>query len=421
MTAAASAMLNGALAPTYKNITEGFDPDYGRMYVVLGSTPNPLTPGIGAGPVVGLAQYIDPPTEFLTPDQPVLWQITHLGVDSHALHFHLFDVQVINRFDWANIVKAPYPEEVGWKDTIRTNPFEDILIALKPSATVMKLPFGIPDSIRLLDPSTVAGSTANFLPVAPPVGVPAVAQLSNVLTNFGWEYVFHCHLLGHEEHDMMRPVVFQVPSTIPTAPALTAVGRGGVKLTWTDATPFDYSTGLPVTTLGNPANEVGFKILRGTGTTGALTQIATAPANTTTYTDTTVTAGSTYGYQIQAYNAAGSSSSNTVNVRAAGVPPTAPSNLAATAVSQSTTRDRVTLTWTDNSNNETGFTIQRAATSAFTGVSTATAPAAAGTGATVTFTQSGLRKATTYWYRVAATGSGGTVSAWSNAVSITTP
>jgi len=25
--------------------------------------------------------------------------------------------------------------------------------------------------------------------------------------NFGWEYVWHCHLLGHEENDMMRPIV----------------------------------------------------------------------------------------------------------------------------------------------------------------------------------------------------------------------
>ena len=28
--------------------------------------------------------------------------------------------------------------------------------------------------------------------------------------NFGWEYVWHCHLLGHEENDMMRPIKFNV-------------------------------------------------------------------------------------------------------------------------------------------------------------------------------------------------------------------
>jgi spore coat protein A len=25
----------------------------------------------------------------------------------------------------------------------------------------------------------------------------------------GYEYVWHCHILDHEEHDMMRPLVIQ--------------------------------------------------------------------------------------------------------------------------------------------------------------------------------------------------------------------
>ena len=28
------------------------------------------------------------------------------------------------------------------------------------------------------------------------------------MTNFGHEYVWHCHILGHEENDMMRPIMF---------------------------------------------------------------------------------------------------------------------------------------------------------------------------------------------------------------------
>ncbi|HVP13152.1 MAG TPA: hypothetical protein VMV94_18395 [Phycisphaerae bacterium] len=420
MGAQATAMLNGAMAPTYKNMTEGFDPEYGRMFVQLGSTPNPLTPNVGAGPVIGLAKYIDPPTEFLTPEVPVLWQITHLGVDSHALHFHLFDVQLINRVDWADIVKPPYPEEVGWKDTIRTNPFEDILIALKPTATAMKLPFGIPDSIRLLDPSTVAGSTASFQPIAPPPGVPAVAQITNVMTNFGWEYVFHCHLLGHEENDFMRPMCFQVPSTIPTAPVLTLAGTtGGASLSWTDATPFNYTTGTPTTTLGNPANEVGFKIMRGTGTGGALTQIGTAPANTTTYVDNTARGG-TYRYQVVAWNAAGSRTSNTVTARVTVTPPAAPSNLTGTATTVSTRNATVTLTFLNNATNQTGFTIQRSTSAAFTGATTTTINSTVPAGTTVTATQTGVRRGRTWYFRVRAFNGGGT-SAWSPTLTLAVP
>ena len=36
------------------------------------------------------------------------------------------------------------------------------------------------------------------------------------MTDYGWEYVFHCHYLDHEENDMMRPMVFDV--TAATAP-----------------------------------------------------------------------------------------------------------------------------------------------------------------------------------------------------------
>ncbi len=211
--ATAVALLKGSLVMTGKNLIEGFDTDYGRVNTNLGSTPNPLTPTVGAGPVVGLARYIDPPTEILNNGETILWRITHIGVDSHSMHFHLFDLQVVNRVDWTNVVKPPYPDEIGWREVIRTNPMEDIIVALKPTHPV--LPFPEPQVIRLLDPSTPAGSTTNFLPVAPPVGVPAVAQTTNTMTNFGFEYVWHCHILGHEENDMMRPMVLLI-APVPT-------------------------------------------------------------------------------------------------------------------------------------------------------------------------------------------------------------
>ncbi len=168
---------------------------------------------------MGISKFIDPPTEYLNNGEIVLWRITHLGVDSHVMHFHLFDLQVINRVDYANTVKPPYPDELGWREAIRTNPFEDIFIALKPTQPV--LPFTEPHEIRPLDPSTPVGSTTNFLPIAPPVGVPAVAQTTNTLTDFGFEYVWHCHILAHEEFDMMRPIVFQIaPVNSASAPSV---------------------------------------------------------------------------------------------------------------------------------------------------------------------------------------------------------
>ena len=78
----------------------------------------------------------------------------------------------------------------------------------------------------------------------------------------------------------------------------------------------------------------------------------------------------------------------------------------------------VTLAWTDNSNNETGFAIERSTNNKlWTQIA---APPAAGTGSTVTFTDTGLRKRTKYYYRVRAYNSGGN-SAYSVAGPVTTP
>jgi hypothetical protein len=38
--------------------------------------------------------------------------------------------------------------------------------------------------------------------------------MTNKLVNFGFEYVWHCHILSHEENDMMRPVVLRVKDSL---------------------------------------------------------------------------------------------------------------------------------------------------------------------------------------------------------------
>ena len=91
-------------------------------------------------------------------------------------------------------------------------------------------------------------------------------------------------------------------------------------------------------------------------------------------------------------------------------PPIAPSNLAATA--NSTTQ--ITLTWKDNSSDESGFKIERAPASsgAWTQIGTV------GPNVTV-FASSGLSAATTYYYRVLAYNTRGN-SAYSATASATT-
>ena len=55
-------------------------------------------------------------------DGTQIWKITHNGVDTHPIHFHLYDVQVLNRVTWDNIIIPPDATELGWKDTVRSQP-----------------------------------------------------------------------------------------------------------------------------------------------------------------------------------------------------------------------------------------------------------------------------------------------------------
>ena len=71
-------------------------------------------------------------------------------MDTHPIHFHAFDVQVLNRVTWDNIIMPPDATELGWKDTLRISPLEDTIVALRP--VIPKLPFDLPNSIRLLSP-----------------------------------------------------------------------------------------------------------------------------------------------------------------------------------------------------------------------------------------------------------------------------
>lgn len=182
----------------------------------------------------------------------------------------------------------------------------------------------------------------------------------------------------------------------PVAPAnltATAVSSSQIDLTWTDS----------------DNTETGFKIERCTGAGCTdFTQIATVGANVTSYSNTGLTASTSYSYRVRAYNAIGDSDySNTASALTLEAPatPAAPTNLVATAVS----RSQINLTWTDNAINETGFYIERCRGATCTNF---TQIAAVGPDVT-SFANSGLTANTSYRYRVRAYNASGT-SAYSN-------
>ena len=216
--------------------------EYGRMTSNLGLEQVPATP---AAQNILLYPYIAPPTEVIDgtnlpkgdiniqaissgADGTQIWKITHNGVDTHPIHFHLFNVQLLNRVTWDNIIIPPEASELGWKDTIRVSPLEDTIVALRP--IIPTLPFEIPNSIRPLSPMDPLGT--NLDPQGIIVGPDGVATtITNALVNYGWEYVYHCHILSHEEMDMMRPVLLALP---PLKPDTLSFDPGTKTLTFND-------------------------------------------------------------------------------------------------------------------------------------------------------------------------------------------
>jgi hypothetical protein len=110
--------------------------------------------------------------------------------------------------------------------------------------------------------------------------------------------VWHCHILSHEEYDMMRPVVVYSKPFAPTN-ANAAAAPGGVNVTWTDQSK----------------NETGFTVQRATNAqfTVGLTNFTAPPNNgpmanpggvgmTVTFTDATAAGGTTYYYRVKSFS-----------------------------------------------------------------------------------------------------------------------
>jgi hypothetical protein len=126
-------------------------------------------------------------------------------------------------------------------------------------------------------------------------------------------------------------------------------------------------------------------------------------------------AAGTWYYRVRAFAAAPgafSDLSNTLAVTVSATPlPAAPSRLRVEPLG--TTGGR--LTWTDNSNNETGFTVKRWYTGSMVSSEVASLPAG-----TVTWDDSGLISTKTYYYEVKAFNGGGS-SEYSNTATLTFP
>jgi subtilisin family serine protease len=185
------------------------------------------------------------------------------------------------------------------------------------------------------------------------------------------------------------------PAGAPDAPGgldAAGVSTSQVDLTWTD----------------NASDESGFKIERAKLSEGIYRHIMTLGPNTESYNDVGLSEATTYYYKVRAFNAAGDSGYSNEDDAATHL--AEPGGLSAAPVSDS----RINLSWTDSSNAESGFRIERKQGSGGTYSEIATVSENV-----TTYGNTGLEASTTYYYRVNAYDGGGN-SEYSNEVHATT-
>lgn len=134
----------------------------------------------GAGnPIVGLinAPWDSPVTEAPRAGSVEIWRLINTTEDAHPIHVHLVQFQILDRrpFDTHQYptrlvftgprVQPPANERPAFKDTVKAFPGEVTRIIAK---------FDLPTA-------TLVSHGERF------------------------RYVFHCHILEHEDNDMMRP------------------------------------------------------------------------------------------------------------------------------------------------------------------------------------------------------------------------
>jgi spore coat protein A, manganese oxidase len=132
-----------------------------------------------ADPLVHLLdgkRWHDPVSEKPVLGTTEIWELLNLTDDAHPIHLHLVRFRILDRrpieveariYDkkivYIGDAVGPEPGEEGWKDTVRTTPGANTRIMVK-------------------------------------------------FEGYTGRYVWHCHILEHEDNEMMRPYEVVAPS-----------------------------------------------------------------------------------------------------------------------------------------------------------------------------------------------------------------
>ncbi len=155
---------------------EGMD-QFGRMQPMLG-TIDPTNPNPDLD---GTLMWSDPTTEFPVLGSTEVWEIYNATVDAHPMHLHLVQFQILDRQKFTATVLP------------KMNMAHDGSQSMGGKLTNIKLK-GKPTKPGLYESGWKD------------TGIMYPGEVTKVIAKFEreGEYVWHCHILSHEDHEMMR-------------------------------------------------------------------------------------------------------------------------------------------------------------------------------------------------------------------------
>jgi spore coat protein A, manganese oxidase len=164
-----------------------------------------------------------------------VWEIINLTADTHPMHTHLIQCQVLNRqaFDvkkYTAAYNAAFPSgdyEPGYGPPLDYNTGNPLALGGNPDITpFLKKPISppLPNEAGWKDtmqcpPGAVTRFVARFAPQSEPVAPANPADLFFPFDPFAlyYNYVWHCHIVDHEDNEMMRPYsVMPAPGAVRT-------------------------------------------------------------------------------------------------------------------------------------------------------------------------------------------------------------
>jgi FtsP/CotA-like multicopper oxidase with cupredoxin domain len=167
---------------------EGTD-EFGRLQPLLGA----VAAGDLSGTNVATAYtWFQPTTETPTLDSTEIWEIYNFTADAHPIHLHLVNFEILDREDFEYDV-------TGTQVTTQHNG------ATGESPEISNIRNFAPASVG---PEYFEDAPKDMVTSLPgdPEGAPPTGQMVRIKAHFNksGRYVWHCHILSHEDHEMMR-------------------------------------------------------------------------------------------------------------------------------------------------------------------------------------------------------------------------